>query len=434
MAVKQPPEKPTASSAKLRFAGDHRLKVVVLATAEQLAAHAAAIDDLATAAVEPNVFYEPWMILPAIQAFGKSTELAFLLLYRQPSSDAPGQLCGFFPFERRSRFARLPARALILWQYQECYLSTPLLRRGFETEVFRALIQWAASCPLGADIIEGIEIGGDGPVVSSLFRSLQLLGLNSLADWRDRPLMVPRISCDEYLRLAISGDRRRVLRSRQRNLEKLGPINFTEPQTESTLDCWIDNFLSIEASGWKGRQKVAAICHDNTREFFRTVIHEAFRRGRLDSFTMNAGPVPVAARCSFRAGTGSFLYKSAYQEEYARYSPGALLELERIRRAHEDREIYWVDSCVSSSFDHYLPWCDRRRIADIAWSTGTLRGNLVLRVAPLVRRAKAWFARRKPPVNPKGELGGVKPVNLAPEKIVEVAVNSTEKLNARGRV
>ncbi|HYX54073.1 MAG TPA: GNAT family N-acetyltransferase [Candidatus Limnocylindrales bacterium] len=432
MPLKQPPEiSPDTAAAAGRLARDESFQVLTLGTADELSSHVAAIEDLACSVVEANVFYEPWMILPALKAFGKSKNLIFVLLYLQGTNERGGQLCAFFPFERRTRFARLPARTLILWQYQECYLSTPLLRRGYELPAIRALVQWARNSPMGADVIEGIEMGGDGVVHSSLLRTLQSLGLKSLAAWRDRPLMVPRASCEEYMRQAISGDRRRVLRSRQRNLEKLGPIHYTEPM-ETTLDSWIDNFLDIEASGWKGRQKVAAVCHENTREFFRTVIREACRRGRLEAFTLNCGAVPVAARCSFMARPGAFLYKSAYQEQYARYSPGALLELERIRRAHENKEIHWVDSCVSASFDHYLPWIDRRSIADIAWSTGTLRGNLILRLAPLVRRLKEWLANRKPAVNPKGELVAQKPAQLAPKNVLEMPVDATRKLKAGG--
>ncbi len=412
-------------------AGEPGCKLLALRSADELAAHVPALEDLVASASEPNVFYEPWMLLPAIKAFGAAKNLLFVLVYRRGSIDAASQLCGFFPFERRTRFARLPARALILWQYQECYLSTPLLRRGQEMPTLRTLAHWARTSGDGADVIEGLEIGSDGPVFSGLIRTLCSLALKFITEWRDRPLMLPRVSSEEYLRQSISGDRRRVLRSRQRNLEKLGSISFSQPD-ESNLDRWIDDFLRIEASGWKGREKVAAVCHENTHNFFRIVIREAFRRGRLDAFTMNAGEATVAARCSFLAGPGAFLYKSAYDEKFARYSPGGLLEIERIRRIHASDELHWVDSCVSASFDHYLPWLDRRGLVDLAWSTGTWRGNLVMRAAPLVRRAKEWIAKRKAPVNPKGELGGAKPATQNPDNLVEMQSPLVDKMKRGG--
>lgn len=420
----------TSSIAKPTIAGEHRFTLTV-SGASELASHIPALEDLVASATEPNVFYEPWMLLPAIKAFGTAKDLTFVLVYRKVLSGAAPQLCGFFPFERRARFARLPARALILWQYQECYLSTPLLRHGQEMPTLRALAHWARTSSDGADVIEGLEIASDGPVFSGLIRTLCSLGLKFITEWRDRPMMLPRASSEEYLHQSISGDRRRVLRSRQRNLEKLGSISFGRPD-ENTLDRWLDDFFRIEASGWKGRQRVAVISHDNTREFFRTVIREAFRRGRLDACDMSVAGTTVAARCSFLAGPGAFLYKNAYDEKFARYSPGGLLEIEGIRSAHESREPHWVDSCVSASFDHYLPWLDRRGLVDLAWSTGTLRGNLVMRLAPLVRRAKAWVAQRKAPVSPKGEMGAARPEAENAANVIKMQKPSADKVKAGG--
>jgi hypothetical protein len=384
------------------------LKVIPVAP-DELAPHLGALEHLLLSAAERNVFYEPWMLVPGIEAFGAGKKLVFVFVYRANPVTGTDLLCGFFPFERRRRFARLPARTLILWQYQECYLSTPIVRAGHETECFGALLDWARTSPDGADVIEGLEVGEDGPVFSALMETLESRHLQTLIDRRDRPLMLPRASSEEFLRQALSGDRRRVLRARQRNLEKIGPIEFTSVD-ETSLDRWIDDFMAMEASGWKGHAGVAAICHEHTRRYFRSVIQQAFHRGRLHAFTMTVGGIPVAARCSFSCGEGAFLYKSAYEEKYARYSPGGLLELERIRRTHEASNTEWVDSCVSASFDHYLPWLDRRHLADIAWSTGTWRGNLVMKMAPLVKKIKQAIAKRKVPANPKGEQPAHKPV------------------------
>jgi len=43
-----------------------RTRITVLDHPATLAAHMAGWNDLAAAALEPNVFHEPWMMLPAI--------------------------------------------------------------------------------------------------------------------------------------------------------------------------------------------------------------------------------------------------------------------------------------------------------------------------------------------------------------------------------
>src|SRR5689334_9444130 len=39
------------------------------------------IDALAAVASEPNIFYEPWMLLPSMKAFGQDRSFVFVLLF-----------------------------------------------------------------------------------------------------------------------------------------------------------------------------------------------------------------------------------------------------------------------------------------------------------------------------------------------------------------
>src|SRR5256885_14854359 len=69
--------------------------------------------DLAAAASEPNPFYEPWMLLPALHAHGSGARLEVLLV----SASHPGRrpLCGPFPIAwRRGRAELLTPQRLSL--------------------------------------------------------------------------------------------------------------------------------------------------------------------------------------------------------------------------------------------------------------------------------------------------------------------------------
>ena len=76
-----------------------RLRITVLDHPATLAGHMAAWNDLAAAALEPNVFYEPWMMLPAIDSFARGEAIRYVLLYADQADAAP-LLCGLFPLER----------------------------------------------------------------------------------------------------------------------------------------------------------------------------------------------------------------------------------------------------------------------------------------------------------------------------------------------
>src|SRR5215475_15367473 len=122
---------------------DHgtRMSVVVIDDLTSLEKYVPAWEDLAAAAIEPNVFYEPWMMMPAIRAFGAGRRLQFaLVLANEPAlHDGAPLLCGIFPLERQSHFQglsrKLPFKTLRLWKHKYCYLCTPLVREGYGQQV-----------------------------------------------------------------------------------------------------------------------------------------------------------------------------------------------------------------------------------------------------------------------------------------------------------
>ena len=117
--------------------------------------------DLASAALEPNVFYEPWMLLPAIRAFGAGLRLRFVFV--QASDPArplgPPLLCGLFPLEIEGHYTgvsrRLPFATLRLWRKPRIsYLCTPLLRAEYAPECLAAFFDWLAAGSHGCSLLE----------------------------------------------------------------------------------------------------------------------------------------------------------------------------------------------------------------------------------------------------------------------------------------
>jgi Acetyltransferase (GNAT) domain len=371
-----------------------KMSVVAVTDTTALRMHSAEMEDLCRSVAEPNVFYEPWMVIPAVEAYGQGKSFIFVLVYSENS--APGGkpvLSGFFPFERRRRYARMPANLLLLWEYRHCGVCTPPIRHGHEKACLNALIDWAGSGK-GADVIEWFQVSAEGPVFQALLACVEERKLRNQLARRERPIMLPRESSEVFLNEALSSNRKRGLRRWERQLGELGTVEYRELE-DSNIDPWIDVFFEMEASGWKGREGVAAIQDANTQGFIRHAIKEAFRRGQLLTLEMKVGGEPAASRFILTSGIGSFGYKITYREKYARYSPGSLLEIESIRRVHQHPEIKWLDSCVAPSFAHYLPWLDKMGIADITFSTGGFKGNTVLALAPKLRSLWKNLQERK---------------------------------------
>ena len=366
-----------------------RIAVVAVEDARSLEEWIPAWEELAADAIEPNVFYEPWQILPAVAAFGAGSRLIHLLMFsvNPAMPQARPLLCGYFPLEVVRRFQGTPLAALTLWKHIQCFLCTPLIRRGYAIQVLTALMEWARTDPRGAAIVQFPQVAGDGLFKSALVDSLG--GRRRPAfifGTHERALFVPSADAERYLLDSLSTKSRKQFRRLSRRISELGRMSFAELDHTGDLDTWVRDFLTLEASGWKGRADTALASHASHRTFFTTMTRDAFRRGRLMMLAMHLNGRPVAMKCSLMAGAASFSFKIAFDETFARFSPGVLLELENIRRLHLTPGLRWMDSCAVA--DHSMAnrlWIDRRTIETCVIASRRPMGNLFVAAMPLAR-------------------------------------------------
>ncbi len=360
-----------------------------------LGEHVAAWDELAACAIEPNPFYESWMLLPGIEAYGGDSPLRFVLAYAPGAGGAP-LLCGFFPLERLASYRSVPLRHLRLWQHRHCYLGTPLLRRGHARGCLEAFLAWLAGSR-HASMMHWGRIANDGPFYGALQEVLADTGRRRFVSQSfSRAVLRPRADGESYLVEALPGSSRKEFRRLERRLSEAGELRY-EAFGGGAAEHWIEGFLSLEARGWKGRRGSALDCSEPGRRFFRAITAEAARRRRLMMLALAVGGRTVAMKCNFLAHDGAFAFKIAYDEEYARFSPGTLLELQNIREFHRRPELRWMDSCAES--DHFMAnrlWLDRRGIASVLTTTGRATGELLVSSLPLLRRLAATMRPAAP--------------------------------------
>ena len=362
------------------------ISVVAVEGTEGLAEWVPAWEELAAATIEPNVFYEPWQVLPAVDEFGKRSHIVHLLVFSE------NLLCAYFPLERLRRFRGVPVPVLTLWKHLHCFLCTPLIRPGYAMQSLTAVLEWARADPCGAAVVQFPQVAGDGPFGCALRGFLRERRRPSFSfGTHDRALFVPRDDAEQYLLSAVSAKSRKQLRRLTRRISEIGSVEFKVLDPSGDLDAWVEDFLRLEASGWKGRADSALACHESQRRFFKKITREAFDRDRLMLLAMHLNGRPVAMKCNLLAGSASFAFKIAFDEALARFSPGVLLEIENIRRLHAKPGLRWMDSCAVA--DHSMAnrlWIDRRMIQTFAIASGRPMGDLFVSAMPLVR----WLAHR----------------------------------------
>jgi len=175
----------------------------------------------------------------------------------------------------------------------------------------------------------------------------------------DRPVLKRRAE-PTYLEETLSARRRKELRRLERRLaEQLGaPLRVVDRCDHAAVR---DDFVRLEASGWKGRAGTAIASSDAHRRCFDETSAAFAEAGRLQLLALEGGGRTVAMQWNLLAADAIFCLKVAYDEELASCSPGTQLEVSAIEAFHRRADINWIDSCTTP--DNELInrlWPDRR--------------------------------------------------------------------------
>ena len=356
--------------------------VSVVRDQASLARVVGAWEDLARDAIEPNPLYEPWMLLPALEAQG-SEDFVCVLAW------SGGALTGLFPLRRELRYKGMPVNVLRSWWHKSWMLGPPLVRAGAAHTSIRALLDWLARDGCGASAVEFEYLPTDGAfhaVLAEVLSTSPAMVVETAAFTR---ALLRRERCGQaYLESAMSNGWRKELRRRERRLQERGAVTAVSMQPGEDARRWIADFLRLEASGWKGRQGSALASTEANRGFAEQTLTEAARRGRLQMVGIDFEGKPIARCCNLLAGKASYGYRVAYDEEFAYYSPGLMAEVEAIRDFHRLREVEWMDSMTDP--DNALInrlWKHRRGFQSLLVGAGTW-GELWVSMSPLLRWAK----------------------------------------------
>lgn len=351
-------------------------KVKILTALEAMRAIAPAWENMAAAAIEPNPFYEPWMLLPAIDSFGLEKSFRLVTVWNGERLDA------VLPLERTKSFKGLPLPALNSWRHRHCLLCTPLVRAEGAPETLAALIE---SLRTDASIVELKYIPNDGP----FYRALTAAGVRCVVlDGYSRPVLRRAKNADTYINEFISRKERQELRRREKRLHEQGKLTHVALERGGDVARWSDEFLKLEASGWKGKEGSAMNCSEANRKFAIEVFTAAYQRGRLEMVGVDLDGKPLGRCTGFIAGDGAYAFKPAYDEAFAKFSPGIIAEVARIRNLHQRPGLQWMDSFTDANNSVMSRlWKDRLMVQSVAFGVNKA-GALALAALPFLRWAK----------------------------------------------
>jgi CelD/BcsL family acetyltransferase involved in cellulose biosynthesis len=321
--------------------------------------------ELASRALEPNVFYHPAFALAAAPVFG--ADVGAVLVW---SRATPGRLIGLFPLRAERRYGVIAT--LTGWTHPYAPFGVPLTDRDETDAAIGAFLDHVEAEPKLPKLVMLPLIARDGPFAAALARVLARHG-GRAAGFGDhaRALLAPGADRAGYLD-NVSQKKLKELRRQRRRLDETGEVSFLSVQESQAIAPALADYLMLEKSGWKGRAGTAARQDADVLHFVQGAIAALGAEGRVRIDRLIRGDMPLAAAITLRAGDCAWFWKIAYDEDAARSSPGVQLSVDLTKELLADESIARVDSCATADhpmIDHL--WRERLALTDLLIAPGS---------------------------------------------------------------
>jgi len=318
--------------------------------------------ELAARALVPNAFYEPAFALAAAAVFGR--DVGAVLVW---SGTIPRRLLGFFPARIEARRYGLKLPVLVGWTHPFAPLGTPLIEREAAEPVIAAWLAHLAGNAKLPGLLLLPFLPQHGPFAGALAAILRRAQMPAVDFNRHaRALLVPGGDRSAYVERALGPRKYRELRRTARRLGEAGALLFTAATEPAAVAAALEDFLALEASGWKGQAGTAAVCNEEILGFVEAAVTALAAEHKIAIDRILLDGRPIAAAITLRSGDGAWFWKIAYDEALARFAPGVILTAFVSGQLAEDATIARTDSCATA--DHAVmnrTWSERLPLCDL---------------------------------------------------------------------
>lgn len=316
---------------------------------------------LAAQTLEPNAFYEPAWVRSLASHAGEDKSVRLLAAWTSPGRT---RLLGLLPVVSAWHACKLPVPMLVAWQAY-APLVTPLIDRGAAEMAWHGLLDAAASAGAQALLLPGFSAAGAAAGALDRVLAQRELPAHAISQF-ERASLDTTLDADVLLRDALGPKKLKELRRQRNRLGDCGAVTFDVARGLVSAAAALEQFLALEARGWKARRGTALVQSAQDAAFIREAVPALAAQGRCEIVTLAHGGVPVAAGIVLRQNDRAFFFKIAIDEDEARNSPGVQLTLDLTRHLCAEPALRFADSTADANhpmIDHV--WRGRLAIADL---------------------------------------------------------------------
>lgn len=302
---------------------------------------AEAIDYLKTLQLAPpaeqNIFNHPNFLRPALEHF--ATDNCGLLT---TGSTAPDFL---MPFQVTRAGLGL-RKTIYSWSNLYATQGTPLINARILPDTLEKVLTALPEHGL-PDTLVLPDISLDGVFAQALSDLAQRknLPLQTIRQ-QMRPVLLNGTDAETYLTNAIGKNHYREYRRLWRRLSETGKLEHQIATDEAAIIPALEDFLSLEASGWKGAGGTAFLTRQRDADFARQTVHAFASKKLVHIHALKLDDKTIASLVVFISGDQAWTWKTAYNETLRAYSPGVLLMIEVLKNHLSNPALHITDSCA----------------------------------------------------------------------------------------
>lgn len=303
------------------------------------------LEFLSHRAMEPNIFFSARLLAPAMPRV-EDKQVRFALI--RDDNGMRSRLRLLMPFTVERPGFSVGASIIRTWANPFGPLGTPLADAEDAAEtidnLFEVLARPETKLP-SVLVLPDIRLNGRFAQLAKAVAIARDLSVATTDTFR-RPMLESYLDGDAYLKQAVSAHHVREMRRQWRKLEKLGTLTYNVARQPEEVRLRMEEFLALEAKGWKGKKRSALINDRYRAAFAREAITNLAEIDAVRIHTIDLDGRAIASLVVFLMAGEAYTWKTAYDEGFGDYSPGKLLIMKLTDWHLDDANILRTDSCA----------------------------------------------------------------------------------------
>ena len=277
------------------------------------------------------------------------------------------RLVGLWALQQRSVMMFWPAM-LEARPYNYAFLSTPVIDPAFAGEVIPAFFAAIRNNPALPNVVSLKEMDAD----SQAYAAIQ----KTIADQHHAHLTLTRTLRPAVTRekgVKNSGSTRKKLRQDWNRLSALGTLEVVNERNVDAAKAAYEQVLGLEKRSWKGAEGTAILCSERDTAFTRRLIGDLAAEGSASVALLRLDGGVIAAQVVMYCGPTAYTWKIAFDSEFAKYSPGAVLIDKLTEQLFTTTDVQAIDSCSAEGSFMAQLWTGRKTMVDAVIDVGSTR-------------------------------------------------------------